>query len=512
MSDEFNRYDKNEENGRNSQANNMEVTHGDNFIMSPSQSSQDDNNRGQQLYYQQPMSDYGHQEYHNQYSYNQQSGERKAASYDSIPSEQKPEKKKKVSKNTKYFTKVVATATVFGLVAGGVFQGVNYGSKALFGSSSSSTAALTTAVTTTGTPTSSGSSVATVAKNAMPSIVAISSTVEQTTYDFFNRQYSQESTGSGSGIIIGKNDSELLIVTNNHVIDGAKTIQVSFIQDDAEDADNSAVEATVKGTDSDSDLAVVAVPLSSLSDSILNRIKVAVMGDSDELEVGQQVVAIGNALGSGQAVTGGYLSALNREVQLEDKTMTLLQTDAAINPGNSGGALLNMNGEVIGINSAKLTETSVEGMGYAIPISKASPIIEDLMNQKSIPESKQAYLGISGSTVTSEYVQRFNLPNGVYVSQVTEDSPAEKAGIRANDVITKFDSSNISTMEGLQNKLSQKTSGDKVTITVKRQNANGKYEEVELKVTLKAKSESSQIQENQKNQRSNENSNQFLLP
>ena len=292
----------------------------------------------------------------------------------------------------------------------------------------------------------------------------------------------QEVESAGSGIIIGKNDSELLIATNNHVIDGAETVSVSFV-------DNETYEATIKGTDSDKDLAVVAVPLSSISSDTMSKISVATIGDSSKLEVGEQVVAIGNALGYGQSVTTGVVSAKNREVSLTDGTMNLLQTDAAINPGNSGGVLINMDGQVVGINNAKLEDTSVEGMGYAIPITTAKTILTDLMNAGSVSTKDAAFLGVVGRDINESYSSALGIPSGIYVSQVVSGSPAEKAGISAGDVIVKFEGNNVSTMSGLKEKLAIKKANTKVKITFKRANQSGTYEEKTVTVTLGKKSD-----------------------
>lgn len=413
-------------------------------------------------------------------------------------------KKKKSGKGNK-FARVAAYAAIFGLVSGTVFQGVNYGADYLFGNVGKQNVQLQTTDKTigNGTAMNTGGTVTEVANNVMPSTVAITSTIESIQYGFFNQEYKTQGTGSGSGIIIGKNSDNLLIATNNHVIDGATKVQVTFYHDPKTEESGEVVEATIRGTDVDSDLAVVEVPLKNISADTMSKIKVAVMGDSEKVSIGQQVVAIGNALGYGQSVTGGYVSALNRKVQLEDKTMTLMQTDAAINPGNSGGALLNMNGEVIGINSAKYTNNGVEGMGYAIPMAIAKPILEDIMNQVSVPKGKQAYLGITGQTVTEEYMKNFNMPAGVFVGTVTEKSPAEKAGMFANDIIVKFNDREVSTMEGLQSLLSRKAEGDKVTITVKRLNGNGEYTEQNLNITLGKKTESILNQQNQQEKQNN---------
>lgn len=384
----------------------------------------------------------------------------------------------------RFAAKIVASALAFGLIAGVAFQGFNYCYYKINPSAKEeNTIESTPTLQTSGDTVQTTTDISEMVANVMPSIVSITSTIEQeVNYGFWGHNQSdvQETEGAGSGIIIGQNDSELLVVTNYHVIEDAKKISVGF-------CDSKDVEATVKGTDSDADLAVVAVPLQNMEASTKSAIKVATLGSSSELKVGEPAIAIGNALGYGQSVTAGYVSALNREVALTDKTMTLLQTDAAINPGNSGGALLNMKGEVIGINTVKYSDTTVEGMGYAIPIDTASPIIESLMTQETIPESEQAYLGITGSDVTETYSQQLNLPTGVYVQSVQEGSPAEKGGIYAGDVITKFEGNSVSSMESLINKLSNKKAGEEITITVKRMNQQGSFEEKDLKITLGSK-------------------------
>lgn len=327
-------------------------------------------------------------------------------------------------------------------------------------------------------------------EEVMPSIVAITSTqiAQSGADDFWNEFFygygsgggTYESEGAGSGFIISQTDDELLIVTNNHVIEGADSLQVQFI-------DEETVDANVKGTDADLDIAVISVKTSDLKDSTLEQIKIATIGDSDSLKVGDGTIAIGNALGYGQSVTTGVVSALNREVQYEDDTKrTLIQTDAAINPGNSGGALLNMYGEVIGINAAKYSSSSVEGMGFAIPISSVEDVIEDLMNQKTkekVDEKEQGYLGIKGRDITSDIAEGYDMPEGVYIVELTDDSGAEKAGIQEKDIIVKLEGTKISSMEELQNELKYYKSGEKVTVTVKRQEGN-KYVEKEIEVTL----------------------------
>lgn len=330
------------------------------------------------------------------------------------------------------------------------------------------------------------SDVSDVVEKVMPAMVSIVNNFTETA-NVFGQQYTQEEAASGSGIIVGKTDDELLIVSNNHVVESADTLNVTFI-------DGSEAQAQVKGLDSDMDLAVIAVSLNDLSDDTKNAITVATLGSSDDLKLGEPVIAIGNALGYGQSVTNGIVSALNREITLENgstglengSTGTFIQTNAAINPGNSGGALLNMNGEVIGINSNKIGGTAVEGMGYAIPITSASPIIADLMERQTrtkVAEDEVGYIGISLQEVTSQISQMYNMPEGIYVVSVEEGSAAANAGIMKGDIITKFDGSSISSYSDLQKMLQYYAAGDSVTITVQRPQ-NGEYVSVELNLTL----------------------------
>lgn len=331
------------------------------------------------------------------------------------------------------------------------------------------------------------SDVSDVVEKVMPAMVSIVNNFTETA-NVFGQQYTQEEAASGSGIIVGKTDDELLIVSNNHVVESADTLTVTFI-------DGSEAQAQVKGLDSDMDLAVIAVSLNDLSDDTKNAITVATLGSSDDLKLGEPVIAIGNALGYGQSVTNGIVSALNREITLENgstglengSTGTFIQTNAAINPGNSGGALLNMNGEVIGINSNKIGGTAVEGMGYAIPITSASPIIADLMERQTrtkVAEDEVGYIGISSlQEVTSQISQMYNMPEGIYVVSVEEGSAAANAGIMKGDIITKFDGSSISSYSDLQKMLQYYAAGDSVTITVQRPQ-NGEYVSVELNLTL----------------------------
>lgn len=322
--------------------------------------------------------------------------------------------------------------------------------------------------------------VSAVVANAMPSIVAINCTAEYVT-NFWGQQYTQQSQGSGSGIIIGQNDSEVLIVTNNHVVDTDDSVKNSTIE--VIFGDDSMALATIKGTEEGSDLAVVSVKLEDLTDETLEYIKIATLGDSQQLKVGEMAIAIGNALGYGQSTTVGWISALEREVASEDYTMSLIQTDAAINPGNSGGALLNIKGEVIGINSAKYSDESIEGMGFAIPISDAVPIINDLMSREPIPEEEQAYLGIVGQDVTEAYHEYYGMPIGVYVYQVSQGSPAAAAGLKMGDIITGFNNRQITTMTDLQSILATYRAGEEITLTIQI-NEDGVYVEKTLQVTL----------------------------
>lgn len=390
-------------------------------------------------------------------------------------------------------TKVAAYAAVFGLVGGVTFEGVNYTANHFIGSAaveSTATPASKLKTTTTSTGSSDGSSegVSTVAANVLPSIVAIDVTVQENTQDVFGRNYSQESSGSGSGIIVAQDDSNLYIATNNHVVQNATSVSVKF-------NDDSTYTASVKGTDTDSDLAVVEIPMKDLSSDTKNNIKVATLGDSTKVKIGEQSIAIGNALGYGTSVTVGYISAVDREVASEDVNMKLLQTDAAINPGNSGGALVDDEGKVIGINSAKYSDTSVEGMGFAIPISTAVPIINDIIDAQQVSEDEQAYLGIKGTDVSSEISQYYNMPEGIYVGKVTKDSPAGKAGIKTGDIIVKFNGNETTTMDGLKDRLGRCKAGDTVEVVVKRAD-NGDYKEVTMKVKLGKKSDSTDNQSN----------------
>ena len=386
----------------------------------------------------------------------------------------------------------IVLALVFGVVAGAAFQVTGYIGSKVTTSEASSDQVITdssevekalenagqTTTTTSGDSVSTVYDVSAVAEAAMPSLVSITNMGEQEIQSFFGT-YTQASESSGTGIIVGKNDDELLIATNNHVVEGSEQLNVCFI-------DNEIVSALVKGTDATNDLAVIAVSLSDIPEETLNKITIAQLGDSDSLKIGEPVIAIGNALGYGQSVTTGVISALDREVTIENMTSSLIKTDAAINPGNSGGALLNMQGQVIGINSAKLASSQVEGMGYAIPISTAEPIIDDLMNRKTrttVDEDKRGYLGISGVDVTSDISKQMGIPTGAYVAAVVDGSAADKAGLKKGDVITKFDGSGVSSMTSLKELMSYYEAGETVDITFKRAD-NGEYTEQTVQITL----------------------------
>ena len=409
----------------------------------------------------------------------------------------------------------IALAVIFGLVAAVVFQAANFAADRFLNTGKSSVQIKTTdsvdlQETASDDSTadkvlsdSENGTVAAVAQASMPSVVAITTVSVQEIPSFFgysSHQYKSASTGSG--IIVGDNDDELLIATNNHVVDGATTLSVCFIGDDVANAETEtvnagdngdlnvedAVSAKIKGTDADNDLAVVAVKKSDIPEDTLNQIKIAQIGSSDDLAVGQQVVAIGNALGYGQSVTSGWISALNRTISTDDGTNStgLIQTDAAINPGNSGGALLNMKGELIGINSAKYADSAVEGMGYAIPISKAKPILEELMNRETrekVDSSKKGYLGVSLASLTTEAIEMYNLPTGAFVRNVEDDSPAQEAGICKGDIIVKFDGQKVSDGDDLLDKLQYYKSGEKIEAVIARA-TNGEYEENTVELTL----------------------------
>lgn len=460
-----------------------------------------------------------------------------------IPPEPEKKVKNKRKKNKggqmsfgKRLGMAAATAAVFGLVAGAVFVGVSYAGNQLLpqkesekieNTQISSGSMDSSSLVNQKSGSDSVSGVSEVARNVMPSVVSITGISIQEIPNYFGfgtQKY--EGQSSGSGIIVGQNDTELLIATNNHVVKDTNSITVCFTnqdgtaavsdtltdtsadgsdtekQDQNVDLEN-AVEAKIKGTDADNDLAVVAVKLEDIPEDLKSQIKVATLGDSDSMVIGEQVVAIGNALGYGQSVTSGYVSALNKKVSSENADSTFIQTDAAINPGNSGGALLNMKGELIGINSAKIASDEVEGMGFAIPISKAQPILDELMSKetrdKVEDENKAAYIGVTCKNVTSDAAEYYNMPLGVFVDSVSEDGPADKAGIQAGDIIRKIDGTSVETFDNLTEQLSYYEAGEKIDFVIARANG-GEYKEETVTVELGARKD---IQKNTENRRGN---------
>ena len=396
---------------------------------------------------------------------------------------------------------VTAAAILFGVVSGGTIVGVNALSDSFLAqqateasetervepqTSSSTEASAQPAETAEGDSQVIAMDVSGIVDEVMPSMVSISNTMLYSTNSWFYGNQTYEVPSSGSGIILGENDTELLIVTNNHVIEDSEELSVTFI-------DGTTAEAAIKGTDSTADLAVVAVPLDSIPDDTKSKIKPAVLGDSSEVKMGQGVIAIGNALGYGQSVTVGYVSAVDRTIQIDESgnTKNVIQTDAAINPGNSGGALINMKGEVIGINEAKTSATSVEGVGYAIPVSEVQDIITDLMNSKTritVDESKQGYLGIQGTDVSERDSSLYGMPIGVYVYKLVEGGAASQSDLQEKDIITKIDGQSIASMEELKEMLTYYEEGTQVTLTVQRLE-NGEYTEKQVVVTLGQKPE-----------------------
>ncbi|MDD3172367.1 MAG: trypsin-like peptidase domain-containing protein [Herbinix sp.] len=400
---------------------------------------------------------------------------------------QQPQEKKP----RKNVFKFIAKAICFGVIAGLSFIGLEKGINMIYPNSSGDVLSTIGDVgmasnyeigyTESGTvQMKDRSAINSVTESVIPSIVSINCTSTQNGADFFGQQYSQDVESSGSGIIVAKNAKELLIATNNHVVEGATKIAVTF-------TDGTEAEAEIKGTDSVADLAVVTVDVTTLEEDTLNAITVAKLGNSDNIKVGEMAIAIGNALGYGQSVTVGYISAKDREVDVSDgydsKEMVLLQTDAAINPGNSGGALLNVDGEVIGINTVKYADEEVEGMGYAIPISSATPIITELMNREVLSEKEQGYLGIAGYDVTEDASTFYNIPIGVYIDDVTKGGAAEKAGLKAEDIITKVNDLDITSITQLKDKVNSFKVGTEVEITYMR-NTDGDYKEAKVTVTL----------------------------
>lgn len=388
---------------------------------------------------------------------------------------------------------------VFGLVAGGAMQGVNAVSGLLSGSNNSAISeadgstvpGMTLGVVKTSAidvQTIEATDVSEIVSEATPSIVAVTTVVQQTGQDFFGRTYSNEARGAGSGVIFSEADGTLYILTNYHVVEDSSSIAVTF-------EDESEAQATVKGYDSNADIAVLEVDMSQLSEETKSSIKVAVLGDSDSLAVGSGAIAIGNALGYGQSTTTGVISATEREVQLTDGVMSFIQTDAAINQGNSGGALLNTRGEVVGINTAKISVSGVEGMGYAIPINSVVETVGDIISGKTTTKTDDdtAYLGIVGRTVDEETANRYGYPIGIYITTVAQGSAAEFAGIMQGYVITEFNGSAVSSMEELQALLYECTPGQSVDIVVQIPDNSGQYtQEQSLTTILGSKSESNQ--------------------
>ena len=402
------------------------------------------------------------------------------------------------------FAGLVLSAMLFGSVAGGTMVGVNalsaqYRSEVLgqanankgttlFGENSANketekNSAQQLNSSSANTRSEASGSVSEIAKNAMSEVVSITNTIryQQYGYSIFGQSGEQEAAASGSGVIIGKNDSELLIVTNNHVIEDSTALSVQFV-------DGKSYDAEIKGTDSDVDLAVIAIPLSAISQDTLNSISFAKYGDSDSVSVGDQVVAIGNALGYGQSVTTGIISAKNRDISTEGGTESgLLQTDAAINPGNSGGALLNMNGELIGINVAKYSDTTVEGMGYSIPSKKVKEIVEGLSKRTTrakVSQEEKGYIGIQGKTVDSSISEAYNMPQGIYIFKLLTGEGIDNSALQEKDIITKFDGQSVASLEELSGLLSRYKAGEKVEVTVQRLSGKGEYEEKTVSVTL----------------------------
>lgn len=359
--------------------------------------------------------------------------------------------------------------------------------------------------------TTTGSAVVTdvtqVVEDVMPSVVSVYNNFTQTTQDFFGQTYAQEGTSTGSGIIIAKDEDngELLIATNNHVVEDADSLEVQFI-------DESTAEAKIKGTDAGNDLAVIAVKLKDIDSDTMNQIEVATLGDSDELKIGEPVVAIGNALGYGQSVTTGVVSALERELQVENVSGTFIQTDAAINPGNSGGPLVDLNGNVIGINSSKIGGEKVDSMGFAIPISRAVPIIEDLMNQKTketVAEEDRGYLGISGVSVTSQVSSAYSMPQGVYIAQIIDGGGAADSDLQKGDIITAIEGTSVTDMETLQKQLTYYAAGETIKLTIERHDGTGAYDKQTVEVTLGDKSAIENYEDSQSSQKSQSNKHSF---
>lgn len=396
------------------------------------------------------------------------------------PTEEPPKKKK--GGNSKKWLSIVSGGLVFGIVACAAFQAGNIIVDRVTGGEAKEVRQTSTTTQLNQTSSTVTSDVSGIVEQAMPSIVSITNMSIQEVQNFFGQTQEQESESLGSGIIIQQSDTELLIATNNHVVEGADTLTVTFV-------DEENVEANIKGTDPSKDLAIVAVPLESIKDSTMETIAIATLGDSNEVQVGEPAIAIGNALGYGQSVTTGIISATNRQIDMDGFDSELIQTDAAINPGNSGGALLNANGAVIGINMAKINSSVAEGMGYAIPISDASEVLTNLMNRETrerVSDEARGYLGITGQDVSSDIGEAYNMPTGVYISEVTKGSGAEQAGLSRGSIITGMEGVTIDSMETLQDQLSYYAVGETVELTVQVPASGGEYEEQTVSVTLGA--------------------------
>ena len=430
----------------------------------------------------------------NQYNYYDPDDDYKYGRVNGVQPEHKPPKNVKKHRGAAMVAGVAGLAILFGVVSSAVFLTSNIvGGRILGLSGASDSSSASSDKVNGGTSLSKSSSVVTsdvsdVVEEVMPSIVSITSMSVEEVQGFFGGTYQKKSAGAGTGIIIGENDSELLIVTNNHVVENSDTLTVTFI-------DETSVEANIKGADADYDVAVIAVPSGSIQPETLGALKVATLGDSTELKVGEPAIAIGNALGYGQSVTTGVISALDRSVAATDSrtgqtienSVNLIQTDAAINEGNSGGALVNVNGEVVGINSAKLIGDNVEGIGYAIPISDVSDLIRGLMNQETkekVDEDNRGMIGIIGISVSDAFSQQIDLPAGVYVTEVTEGGGADKAGMTKGCIITAINGSSVDSMDALQEQLQYYAKGETVTLTIQISQTNGEYEEQTVDVRL----------------------------
>ena len=441
-----------------------------------------------------------------------------------IPDEPDRSGKKKKEKKSSWFSgalKAASFALIFGLVSGATFAGVNSAKENFFPSTSAqietndaeskvkdnaddkdnknSKDSKDSAAADNAASSAIPKDASAVVDEVMPSVVSITGTYRTENYFGFG---SQESEGAGSGFLIAENDDKYFLATNNHVVEYSSSLTVGFI-------DDTTAPATVVGKDSNVDVAVISVNKKDVSKDTAKKIKIATLGSSDDLKLGQPVIVIGNALGYGQSVTYGVLSAKDREISFADGTMSLLQTDAAINPGNSGGVMINLKGEVVGISNAKLEDTSIEGMCYAVPISTAKVIMTDLMNAGEISKEDASYLGIVGKNIDASYSEALGMPKGIYISQVVDKSPAEKAGLKAGDIIVAMDGNKLSTMSGLKERLSIKKAGTNVTITVKRSNQNGEYKEKEFNVKLgKASDFQDALTENQTQNNGNNSQNQ----